>query len=78
MLRDIVWILCIRKDVSVIDIQNQSAQGIGQIQKCVCHSDSIPQTAGWQLSARPELKDSEIVANISNVILRPLAFSPIR
>ena len=33
----------------------------------------------WKkLSARPELKDSEIVANISNVILRPLTFSPIR
>ena len=33
----------------------------------------------WKkLSARPELKDSEIVANISNVILRPLAFSAIR
>jgi hypothetical protein len=35
--------------------------------------------AEWKkLSARPELKDSEIVANISNVILRPLAFSAIR
>lgn len=33
----------------------------------------------WKkLSARPELKDSEIVANISNVILRPLTFSEIR
>ena len=33
----------------------------------------------WRkLSARPELKDSEIVANISNVILRPLTFSLIR
>ncbi len=35
--------------------------------------------AEWRkLSARPELKDSEIVANISNVILRPLTFSSIR
>ena len=33
----------------------------------------------WRkLSAKPELKDSEIVANISNVILRPLTFSAIR
>jgi hypothetical protein len=33
----------------------------------------------WKkLSARPELKDAEIVENISNVILRPLPFSQIR
>ncbi len=33
----------------------------------------------WKkLSSQPELKDSEIVANISNVILRPLTFSQIR
>jgi hypothetical protein len=33
----------------------------------------------WRkLSGRAELKDSEIVANISNVILRPLTFSGIR
>ena len=33
----------------------------------------------WKkLSSEPPLKDAEIVANISNVILRPLAFSPIR
>jgi hypothetical protein len=33
----------------------------------------------WKkLSAQPALKDSEIVANISNVILRPLTFSAIR
>jgi NIPSNAP len=33
----------------------------------------------WKkLSSEPELKDAEIVANISNVILRPLAFSAIR
>jgi hypothetical protein len=33
----------------------------------------------WKkLSGRPELKDSEIVANISNVILRPLIFSAIQ
>ena len=30
-----------------------------------------------KLSSRPELKDVEIVANISNVILAPLDFSPI-
>ncbi len=30
----------------------------------------------WKkLSGQPELKDSEIVANISNVLLRPLPFS---
>lgn len=35
--------------------------------------------AEWKsLSAHPDLKDPEIVANISNVILRPLAFSLIR
>lgn len=33
----------------------------------------------WKkLSGRPELKDAEIVANISNVILRPLPFSAVR
>jgi hypothetical protein len=33
----------------------------------------------WKkLSSRPELRDSEIVANISNVILAPLKFSNIR
>jgi hypothetical protein len=33
----------------------------------------------WKkLSGQPQLKDSEIVANISNVILRPLAFSQVR
>jgi hypothetical protein len=33
----------------------------------------------WKkLSTTPELRDSEIVANISNVILRPLPFSAIR
>lgn len=33
----------------------------------------------WKkLSGRPELKDAEIVENISNVILRPLSFSPVR
>ncbi len=33
----------------------------------------------WKtLSAPPELKDAEIVAKISNVILRPLPFSPLR
>ena len=31
-----------------------------------------------QLSAPPELKDAQIVANISNIILRPLPFSPLR
>ena len=32
----------------------------------------------WKkLSSRPELKDSEIVANISNVLLHPLPFSPV-
>jgi hypothetical protein len=32
----------------------------------------------WKkLSGEPQLKDAEIVANISNVILRPLRFSPI-
>jgi hypothetical protein len=33
----------------------------------------------WKkLSAPPELKDAQIVGNISNIILRPLAFSPLR
>jgi hypothetical protein len=33
----------------------------------------------WRaLSSHPEMKDPEIVANISNAILRPLAFSLIR
>jgi len=34
---------------------------------------------GWQkLRATPGLSDPEIVSNISNAIVRPLAFSPIR
>jgi hypothetical protein len=33
----------------------------------------------WKkLSGQPQLKDAEIVANISNAILRPLPFSPVR
>lgn len=33
----------------------------------------------WKkLSAPPELKDAQIVANISNILLHPLAFSPMR
>lgn len=33
----------------------------------------------WKkLSTEPQLRDAEIVANISNAILRPLTFSPIR
>ena len=33
----------------------------------------------WKkLSGQPELKDAEIVANITNVILSPLPFSPVR
>jgi hypothetical protein len=33
----------------------------------------------WKkLSAPPELKDSQIVANISNIMLRPLPFSPLK
>jgi hypothetical protein len=40
--------------------------------------DFISDPEWKKLSSRPELKDSEIVANISNVILRPLAFSAIR
>jgi hypothetical protein len=40
------------------------------------HFGSDP--AWKQLSAPPELKDPQIVANISNTILRPLPFSPLR
>lgn len=33
----------------------------------------------WKkLSAPPDLKDSQIVANISNIVLQPLPFSPVR
>jgi hypothetical protein len=33
----------------------------------------------WKkLSSPPELKDSQIVANISNILLHPLSFSPLR
>jgi hypothetical protein len=38
----------------------------------------VTDPAWKKLSAQPELKDSEIVANISNAILRPLTFSQIR
>lgn len=40
--------------------------------------DFATDPAWKKLSATPELKDAEIVANISNVILRPLPFSAIR
>ncbi len=40
--------------------------------------DFVSDPEWHKLSAKPELKDSEIVSNISNVILRPLTFSPIR
>jgi hypothetical protein len=34
---------------------------------------------GWQkLRATPGLSDAEIVSNITNALLRPLPFSPIR
>jgi hypothetical protein len=43
------------------------------------HWQQFGSDPAWKaLSAHPELKDSEIVANISNVMLRPLAFSPLR
>lgn len=40
--------------------------------------DFISDPEWKKLSSQPELKDPEIVANISNVILRPLTFSVIR
>jgi len=40
---------------------------------------SFSSDPAWKtLSAPPELKDPQIVANISNTILRPLPFSPVR
>jgi len=43
------------------------------------HWQQFGSDPAWKaLSAPPELKDAEIVAKISNVILRPLAFSPLR
>jgi hypothetical protein len=43
------------------------------------HWQQFSADPAWhQLSAPPELKDAEIVANISNTILRPLPFSPLR
>lgn len=43
------------------------------------HWQQFGSDPAWKtLSAPPELKDAEIVANISNVILRPLPFSPLR
>jgi hypothetical protein len=40
--------------------------------------DFVSDTEWRRLSAKPQLKDAEIVANISNVILRPLTFSLVR
>jgi NIPSNAP len=40
--------------------------------------DFVTDPAWKKLSAQPQLKDAEIVSNISNVILRPLTFSAIR
>jgi hypothetical protein len=43
------------------------------------HWQAFSADPAWkQLSAPPELKDAQIVANISNIILRPLPFSPVR
>lgn len=43
------------------------------------HWQQFGSDPAWKaLSAAPELKDAEIVANISNIILRPLTFSPLR
>jgi hypothetical protein len=43
------------------------------------HSQAFSADPEWkQLSAPSELKDAQIVANISNTILRPLPFSPVR
>jgi hypothetical protein len=43
------------------------------------HWQSFSSDPEWKkLSAPPELKDAQIVANISNTILRPLPFSPLR
>jgi hypothetical protein len=43
------------------------------------HWQAFSNDPEWKkLSAPPELKDAQIVANISNIILRPLPFSPLR
>jgi hypothetical protein len=43
------------------------------------HWQQFGSDPAWKaLSAPAELKDAEIVANISNTILRPLPFSPLR
>jgi hypothetical protein len=43
------------------------------------HWQAFSSDPEWKkLSAPPELKDAQIVANISNTILRPLPFSPLR
>jgi hypothetical protein len=43
------------------------------------HWQAFSNDPEWKkLSAPPELKDAQIVANISNTILRPLPFSPLR
>ena len=43
------------------------------------HWQAFSSDPEWKkLSAPPELKDAQIVANISNIILRPLPFSPLR
>lgn len=43
------------------------------------HWQQFGSDPAWKsLSAPAELKDAQIVANISNVILRPLPFSPVR
>jgi hypothetical protein len=54
----------------------------------VCYDSLAGRDAAWarfladpewlKLRAKPGLSDAEIVSNISNVLLRPLAFSPVR
>ncbi|PMV74010.1 hypothetical protein C1X56_32870 [Pseudomonas sp. GW101-1A09] len=47
--------------------------------ECEKHWSAFGSDPEWKkLSSPPELKDSQIVANISNIMLRPLPFSPLR
>jgi len=53
-----------------------SFDSLAEREKCWQAFSADPE---WKkLSAPPELKDAQVVANISNIILRPLPFSPLR
>jgi hypothetical protein len=65
-----------------------SGQNLPCLTYMVCYDDLAGRDKAWKafladpewlkLRAQPGLADAEIVSNISNTLLRPLPFSPVR